>query len=397
MKNGPLSGIRVLDLTSVIMGPYATQHLGDLGADVVKIESPQGDSIRGVGPNGDQGLGPLFVNLNRNKKSVVLDLKSPAGKKALLKLAETADVMVYNIRPRAMERLGLSYSVLQGVNPGLIYVGAYGYSQNGRYAAKPAFDDLIQAACGMSHAIATAQDDIPRYVPITIVDRSVGIYLYGTICAALFERSRTGRGQKIDVPMFETMTHLVMGDHNFGHTFEPGRGSYGYPRLLAGARKPYRTLDGYLGCTIYTDAQWKRFFTAIGQPETMAQDPRFATISARTAHVDFVYGSLERVISGRSTAEWLDLLEEADIPCFPVHTFDSLRYDPHLADIGFFSHQPHPHVGTVTSMKHPAEWSETPPSIRAPAPALGEHTQQVLLEAGLSQAEIDAVASPKPA
>lgn len=357
---GPLSGVRVLDLTTVIMGPYATQHLGDLGAEVIKIESPQGDSIRAVGPNGDKGLGPLFMNLNRNKKSVVLDLKQELGHKALLALVESADVLVYNIRPQAMERLGLGFEKLEKINSRLIYVGAYGYSQQGRYAANPAFDDLIQAACGISHAMGVAQCSTPAYVPVTIVDRGVGVYLFGTICAALFERSRTNRGQKIDVPMFETMTHMVLGDHSFGQTFVPSVGDFGYPRLLAQARKPYRTLDGYLACTIYTDAQWQRFFMALGCAERMQADARFCSIGARTVHVEAVYGFLEKTLLERTSSEWLDLLERADIPCFPVHTFESLRADPHLQDIDFFAQQEHPVVGNVITMKHPAEWSATP-------------------------------------
>ncbi|PLC52025.1 CoA transferase [Pollutimonas nitritireducens] len=389
MDQGPLSGIRVLDLTSVIMGPYATQHLGDLGADVIKVESPQGDSIRGVGPNGQKGLGPLFLNLNRNKRSVVLDLKQELGRKALLKLAEDADVLLYNIRPQAMERLGLGYRVLEAVNPRLIYVGAYGYGQGGKYAADPAFDDLIQAASGMAHSLSLAQDGEPLYIPITIVDRSVGVYVYGTICAALFDRSRSGKGQKIDIPMFETMTHMVMGDHLFGQVFDPPQGSYGYPRLLSKSRRPYRTLDGYMGCTVYTDAQWQRFFCAIGRATLMDEDRRFSNIGARTEHVDFVYSFIEKELSSRTTAEWVDVLGRADIPCFPVHTFESLRLDPHLADIGFFSMQEHSEVGSITSMKHPAEWSRTSPSTRHQAPSLGQHSREVLTEAGFTLAELD--------
>lgn len=389
MNQGPLNGVRVLDLTSVIMGPYATQHLGDLGADIIKIESPQGDSIRGVGPNGHQGLGPLFLHLNRNKRSVVLDLKRDGGRQALLRLVETADVLLYNIRPQAMGRLGLDYETLSRINPQLIYVGAFGYGQGGEYASAPAFDDLIQAATGMAHTMAVAHDGAPQYVPVTIVDRSVGLYVYGTICAALFERARTNKGQKIDVPMFETMTHMVMGDHLFGHTFEPAQGPLGYPRLLAKARKPYKTSDGYLGCTIYNDAQWRRFLSAIGQPGLMDQDPRFASIGARTEHVDVVYGLIESELANRSTAAWLDILNQADIPCFRVHTFESLCRDKHLIQTDFFERQQHARAGAITSLKHPAEWSRTPASTRMLAPMLGQHSRSVLAEAGYSAAELD--------
>ncbi|GAA5232897.1 CoA transferase [Verticiella sediminum] len=379
---GALEGVRVLDITNVFMGPSATQMLGDLGADVIKVESPEGDVVRGIGPNGDQRMGPLFLGLNRNKRSIVLDLKQPAGRAALLRLAETADVLTYNVRPAAMQRLGLAYEDVAAVNPGIVYAGMFGFSQRGRYAPEAAFDDLIQAACALPQAVAEGSGDIPRYLPITIADRSVGLYAFGVICAALYARERTGRGQRVDVPMFETMVPYIMGDHLYGHTFVPPRAGYGYPRLLSPERRPYQTQDGYVCCLIYTDAHWKTFLRVIGKAELFDTDPRFANITTRTAHITELYGMAAEALRERTTAEWRELLKEADIPVFPMHTFDSLLDDPHLADIGFFGEAEHPSVGRIRTMAVPSEWHGTPPPDMKPAPRLGEHSRELLAEAG---------------
>ncbi len=388
---GALDGVRVVDITNVFMGPSATQMLGDLGADVIKVESPDGDVVRNIGPQGERKLGPLFLGLNRNKRSVVLDLKQPAGREALLRLAESADVLTYNVRPAAMQRLRLAYEDLAAVNPRLIYVGMFGFSQRGRYAPQAAFDDLIQAACALPQAVALGSGDIPRYLPITIADRSVGLYAFGVICAALYARERTGRGQRVDVPMFETMVPTILGDHLYGQTFVPPQGDFGYPRLLSSERRPYETADGHVCCLIYTDAHWKTFLTVIGKPDLFHTDPRFANITARTAHITELYGMVADELRKRTTADWQTLLREADIPVFPMHTFESLMDDPHLADIGFFSEQAHPAVGTVRSMAVPSEWHGTPPPAPTPAPRLGEHSRSVLAEAGYDDAAIDAL------
>ena len=249
---GPLDGVRVLDLTTVFMGPSCTQLLGDLGADVIKIEAPHGDSTRAIGPCGELGLGPLFLGLNRNKRSVVLDLKTPEGVEALLRLAREADVFTTNVRPAAMRRLGLGYERLAAENPRLIYASMVGFSQRGPYAAKAAFDDMIQAATGLAAAVGQGSGGVPRYLPITIADRSVGLYAFGVICAALHARHRTGVGQSIDIPMFETMIPYVLGDYLYGHLrAEPG--DFGYPCLMTPNRRPYKTQDGYVCCLIYVD------------------------------------------------------------------------------------------------------------------------------------------------
>lgn len=388
---GPLAGVKVVDITSVFMGPSATQMLADLGADVIKVEPPGGDSTRAIGPCGDRKLGPLFLGLNRNKRSIVLDLKAPAGREALLRLATEADVLAYNVRPQAMERLGLGYDTLAQHNPRLVYVGMFGFSQRGRYAPQAAFDDLIQAATGLPQAVAAGTGGLPRYLPITIADRSVGLYAFGVISAALYAQARTGKGQRVDVPMFETMVPYVMGDHLYGETFVPPQGGFGYPRLLSPERRPYRTLDGHVCCLIYHDHHWRTFLKVIGRPELYDSDPRFASITTRTAHITELYALVSDEMAKRTTEEWRTLLEEADIPVFPMHTFASLLDDPHLDDIGFFRETEHPAVGRIREMAVPSEWHGTPPVRRRHAPALGEHSREILREAGYDDAAIDAL------
>lgn len=388
-SEGALTGVRVLDMTSVFMGPLATQQLADLGAEVIKIEAPGGDSTRSLGPGGEKGMGALFLALNRNKRSVALDLKKKEARTALLQLARTADVLVYNVRPAAMERLGLGYEDLRAVNPRILYVGLVGFSQRGRYAPQAAFDDLIQAASGMSDVVARGNGSIPRYLPMAIADRLVGLYAFGIISAALVAVSKTGRGRRIDVPMFETMLSQVLGDHLYGETFVPARGAMGYPRLLSPNRRPYATKDGHICCTVYTDANWKSFLRLIGKPELFETDPRFSTISARTRVIDELYGMVAQALLERTTAEWVQALREADIPCFPMHTVESVLHDPHLGDIGFFHEMDQPELGRIRQMKGPSEWSEGGPTIRLPAPALGSDTRTVLKEGGFDDSQID--------
>jgi crotonobetainyl-CoA:carnitine CoA-transferase CaiB-like acyl-CoA transferase len=388
---GPLAGIRVLDLTAVLMGPSATQLLADLGADVIKIESPQGDATRTIGPGSDDKMGAIFLSANRNKRSVVLDLKSTEGRSAFLALAAKADVVTCNVRPAAMERLGLTYEALCEVNPRIVYVSMIGFSQRGPYARSPAFDDLIQGAIGTPHAMAAAGDGSLRYVPLNIADRSVGLYAFGVITTALYARERTGRGQRIDVPMFETMVPYVLGDHLYGHKFVPPRGDVGYPRILARTRMAHRTLDGVVSCTIYHDHHWRAFLKIIGHPEWMQTDPRLATLSTRVAHSEELEELVKSELARRTTAEWTELLREADVPVFPVHTFESLLDDPHLNAIGFFREESVPSMGTIRETSVPSEWHGTPPAGYRPPPTLGEHTVQVLADAGLEPDAIDAV------
>lgn len=381
---GPLDGIRVIDLTNMLMGPYATQILGDMGADVIKIEPPGGDPIRGLGPHKSPGMGPMFLTCNRSKRSVVLDLKTDQGLAAMKALLRDADLLVYNRRPQVMERLGLSYDVVRALNPRIIYAGLYGYGQNGPYAAKPAFDDLIQGAVALPSLIAQAQNAKRlHYVPTALVDRGVALWAVGQINAALLHQARTGRGQRLDVPMFEVMASLILGDHMGGQIYDPPIGPAGYPRLMSGDRRPFETADGHVCAMIYTDRHWDAFFAAV--PD-LTRDSRFDTMTSRTEHVSSIYADLAALFPSRTTADWLDVLDRADIPAMPVHTLDSLIADPHLAATGFFEPVDHPTAGALRDMVHPSHWSETQPRRTAPVPELGQHTAEILADLDLGDA-----------
>ena len=386
--SGPLDGVRVLDLTSVVMGPYATQILADFGADVVKVESPEGDNMRWVWPFRHSGMGHIFLNANRNKRSIVLDLKNPAAREAFLLLARKSDVLVYNVRPQAMARLRLSYEEIRSVNEKIIYVGCFGYSQRGPYAAKAAYDDLIQGAAGVPWLLKKQGADTPRFAPVIIADRSVGQQVASAVSAALYHREKTGKGQRIDVPMFEHLLQIVLGEHLGGYTFEPNLGEAGYARMLTPDRRPYQTKDGYICALIYNDKQWKAFFDLIGRRE-MLSDPAFATYEARSQNYDRVYGFVAGEMKTRTTAQWLDGLERADIPVQRMNSLDDIVADPHLAAIGYFASREHPSEGRIRTMAVPSEWSESKPAFRRHAPRLGEHTREVLAEAGYAREKID--------
>src|SRR3954471_190586 len=387
---GPLQGVKIIDLTTVLMGPYATQMLGDYGADVIKIETLDGDVTRQIGPTRHPGMGPVFLNTNRSKPSSGLALKKPAGRDAVLRLLKTADVLVYNVRPQAMERLRLGYDVVASINPRLIYAGVFGFGQDGPYAAKPAYDDLIQGATALPALMAQTGDGIPRYVPNALVDRIVGLTAVGAICACLVHRDRTGHGQRVDIPMFETMAGFVMGDHMGGLTYEPPLDKGGYARHLSRDRRPYKTSDGYLSVIVYNDKQWENFFKATGRDDLRA-DAMFATFAARAANIDVVYAELARIFETRTTAEWIDLLTKADVPVMPMHDLNGVLHDPHLAATGFFPVVNPPTEGRIRNMRPSARFSETPVETKRLAPRLSEHSAEILREAGFSPDEIAAL------
>jgi len=388
--SGPLQGVRVLDLTTVVMGPYATQILADFGADVVKVEPPDGDVMRYAWPYRNPGMGHIFLNANRNKRSVVLDLKQPAAREACLALAGRADVLVYNIRPQAMARLRLAYEDVRAVNAKVIYVGCFGYSQRGPYAAKAAYDDLIQGAAGIPWLLHRQGAETPRYAPIIVADRSVGQQVASAVSAALYYREKTGKGQRVDVPMFEHLLQIVLGEHLGGHTFEPQNGEAGYARMLAPDRRPYPTADGYVCALIYNDKQWKAFFEVIGQPEKFFTR-EYASQEARSRNYGEAYAFVAAQMKTRTTAEWLAALERADIPVQRMNSLDDIVADPHLAATGYFRSVEHPTEGRLRSMAVPSEWSESAPDYRRHAPRLGEHTREALREAGLSDEEVSAL------
>ena len=386
--SGPLDGVRILDLTTVVMGPYATQILADFGADVIKVEPPEGDVMRHNAPMRSKGMGHIFMNANRNKRSVVLDLKKPTARDACLAIARGADVLVYNIRPQAMARLKLSYEDVRAANPRIIYVGAFGYSQRGPYAAKAAYDDLIQGATGLPWLSKEAGAESPRYVPATLADRSVGLHIVNAVCAALYRREKSGTGQRVDVPMFESLLQTVMGEHMGGYTYLPQMGAPGYARMLAKERRPYETKDGYVCVLVYNDKQWRAFFELIERPELFA-DPRYATPEARSRDFEGANALVAAEMKKRSTADWVAALEQADIPVQRMNSLTDVVEDPHLAAIGDFGEVEHPSEGRIRSMAVPSEWSESSPEYRRHAPRLGEHTREVLREAGLQDGAIE--------
>jgi crotonobetainyl-CoA:carnitine CoA-transferase CaiB-like acyl-CoA transferase len=390
---GPLAGIRVLELSTVVLGPWACQILGDYGADVVKVEPPGGDSNRRIGPGGEQAMGALFLACNRNKRSVVLDLKQRDGREAALALAARADVLVHNYRPTALARLGLGYGVVRQANPRIVYCGTYGYGRRGPYADRPAYDDSIQAASGLA-ALPVRMGGEPAYVPTIIADKTTALAVVGAVTAALFHRERTGQGQEIEVPMFETMVSFLMAEHLYGAAFDPPRGTAGYPRLLTAFRRPYRTRDGYLAVLPYLDEHWKAFCEAAGRPD-LATHPDYATLSARQARIGEVYEQVAALVALQTTQAWLEALGPRGVPLTVVRSLDEVLEDEHLAAVGFWS-RIESAVGPLRTTAIPTAFSATPGTIRRPPPRLGEHTEEALRDAGVPDAVIARVISRQP-
>lgn len=386
---GALEGIRVVDLTAVLLGPTATQVFGDFGADVIKIEPPRGDTTRLIGAAREPGMGALFLHSNRNKRSLAIDLKSGEGRGVLLKLVETADILFHNMRPDALQRLGLDYEACAKVNPRIIHCGAFGYGRAGRYASRPAYDDLIQGAVGLPDLVQRAGGDI-RYVPSALFDRMVALAAVNATLAALYHRERTGEGQSIEIPMFETMTQMVLAEHMNGATFDPPVSGRGYARLLSPGRRPFATSDGYVCAMAYTDKHWQSFFRFTGR-EDLAADQRFATLDSRTQHIDELLREAQAIYRTRSTAEWVEILDEIDIPVMPLNTLDTIMDDPHLADVGFFETVEHPTSGAIVTMPRAGTWSKTPTEFRRHAPRLGEHSAELLRELGYDEATIESL------
>lgn len=391
-----LAGIRVVDMTSVLFGAYTTQILGDLGADVLKIESPGtradngGDIFRYTGkPAESPGMGPMFMHFNRNKRSVLLDAKDKRQHAALIKLIVDADVFISNIRMNSLTKMDLDYESIRKVNPSIVYVHCAGYGSDGPYANRQAYDDLIQAAAGGTDLLSRVDGNPePRYQPSLIADKSSGLFgAYATL-AALFHRERTGQGQFVEVPMFECFTYFTMTENLYGHTFDPPTGNLGYSRVFNPNRKPYPTKDGYLAILPYSDAQWDDFFEIGGLPPgTFTQNPRYATYSLRTENISEIYSLIERVAKTKTTQEWVDALNERNVPCMKINRLDEVIKDEHLGAVGFFERREHPSEGAYLSLRHPVRFSATPASIRREPPRLGEHTVEVLDEANASHIE----------
>lgn len=353
---GPLDTIKVIDLSTVIAGPYAARILGDFGAQVTKIEAPGGDIMRAAGPARSPGMGATFLNCNLGKEILELDLKQPEQRAALLARVAEADVLLHNMRMRAADRLGLGYADLKAVNPRLIYCAIVGYGQDGPYRDRPAYDDVIQAEAGWAELYARS-GDAPRYAPTIAADKITALYTVAAINAAVVARAATGKGQAVEVPMFEVMTSFLAVEHLAGRTFHPPMGGSGYTRVLSSHRRPYRTADGYLCVMPYSAQHWRAFFAAIDRQD-WADDPDLGRDAARAAMIDTLYARLDACLPQRTTAAWLALLRGLDIPCAPVNAIDTLMDDPHLKEVGLFETVEHPTEGDIVRVRSPIRFRD---------------------------------------
>ncbi|HEX3884673.1 MAG TPA: CoA transferase [Stellaceae bacterium] len=388
---GPLTGIRVIDLTAAVLGPVATQILADLGAEVIKVEPPEGEMMRSIGPARNPGMAAYYLNINRGKKSLVLDLKRPEAQAAILRLATTADVLVHNMRPAAAARLGIDYPAVAAANPRIVYAWASGYRAGGPSRDRAAFDDVIQGESGLA-ALNKGQDGAPRYLPMVICDKLCGHSLASMVGMALYHREKTGEGQEVHVPMMETMVAFNMVDHLWHGVFgEPEKG-LGYPRMLTPYRRPYATRDGHVCLLATTDRQWRNLFAALDRLD-LADDPRYSTIAGRTANIDALYTLVDAILRTRSTAEWRARLDEFDVPNGIVNDLAAVVADPYLNETGFFVPIDHPSEGATVTMAIAPEFSRSKPELDLPPPRLGEHNAALLGELGYSASEIAALTS----
>ena len=390
VATGPLKGVRIVDLTSVVFGAYATQMLGDLGADVIKVEFPGGrrgaggDIMRWAGgtPEGaPNDLGPIYMSINRNKRSILLDLREDKAAKAMARLIKTADVFTTSIRYEGMKRLGIDYEAVKAIKPDIIYVHGAGYGADGPYAGEPAYDDLVQSASGFADLLnRTDGRPEPRLLPALIADKVSGLFMTQAVLAALFHRQKTGEGQFVEVPMLECVTSFNLAEHFYGHVYDPPTGQWGYPRVVNPTRKPFPTKDGYIGLLPYTDQQWDQFFEIAGWKETIGQDPRFSDYRTRGQHVRELYGMVDQVTMTKTTDEWLALLKPLQIPVVKMNRMDDLMTDPHLEAVGFFQRYEHPEAGPYFGIKPPITFAATPANVRRHPPRMGEHTDEILAE-----------------
>ncbi|MGE0230688.1 MAG: CaiB/BaiF CoA transferase family protein [Flavobacteriaceae bacterium] len=379
---GPLSGITVLEFATMIVGPMATQYLGDLGADVIKIESPEGDLTRRIGPRRSPNMASFFLNSNRSKRSIVLDLKRPEAKPALTALVRKADVILHSVRIDAAARIGLSYKQLAAINPSIIYCHVSGYSNRGELAGRPAYDDVIQAHSGLAMLQSVAAGE-PRYIPSIFADKVSALQAAMAVNAALAHQARTGEGQEINVPMFESMVAFNTIEHLWGENFQPPLGKMGYEPISSGSRRPFRTSDGHYMCVLpYTDPHWQRFARGIGDAE-LENDPRYKLHAARQADQPGFWAEVGRQVAKKTRAEWVKILTDADVPHAVASTLEELLSDPHLESVGFWRIEEHPSEGKLRYAPTPIEMSKTPVDGSRPAPRLGEHSEEVLSEAGI--------------
>lgn len=388
-RSGPLHGVRILDLTTIVMGPLATRALADMGADVIRIEPPAGDFMREFEPKRSPHMSGFSMNVNRNKRSVVLDLKSEAGRNALLDLAVTADALVTNLRPRALASLRLTDADVRERRPDIVYCSATGFGSDGPYAEKAAYDDVIQAASGLASMFAWMGDE-PAYVPSIVADKVASLHITYSVVAALYNKAVTGQGDFIEVPMAESLASFNLVEHLAGHTFRPPLGEFSYQRLLTKHRKPRRSADGWVCLLPYSDQNWADFFRLSGLVR-YADDPRFKTVNARIDNVDTLYGLLEEVVGTKTTAEWMQICDDHSIPASPIVELEDIGDDPHFKAVGLIEDHEHPTEGPYRVVRDPVMFRSGTPGLYRHAAGLGEHTDEVLSEIGYDQKQLDAV------
>ena len=388
-KPGPLTGYKIIDLTTVVLGPYCTQLLGDLGADVIKIESPEGDIMRHAGPQVSEGMGPIYLTINRNKRAMTLDLKSDGAKQILRKLVEGADGFIHNIRAGGMKRLGFDYDNVRAIRPDIVYCHAVGYGSGGHYAGRQAYDDLVQAASGASFMIPMQDGSSePRYFPGLVADKTTGLHAAYAMLAGFLHRERTGEGQFIEVPMMECMVSFTMVENLYGHAFVPPQEPIAYTRSINPNRKPYKTKDGYIALMPYSNDNWRSFFSLGGMPE-LIDDPRYSTYKERTKNITDLYRQMEKIALQRTTDEWMEVLAEKNVPCMRVHSLESVLQDSQLRDTGFLEERDHPTEGPYLSVNNPVKFSGSPTVTFREPPLQGQDNRSILADLGYSEGQIE--------
>jgi crotonobetainyl-CoA:carnitine CoA-transferase CaiB-like acyl-CoA transferase len=394
ISKGPLDGVVIIDLSSVVVGPVCSLTLADHGAQVIKIEAPSGDLMRQLGGGGrNLGMTGKFINFNRNKKSVCIDLKSPAGKEVMLRLISQADIFITNIRPDALDKLGLDWVSLHESNPQLIYCQMLAFGRGGQYFNRPAYDTVIQSSAGVAATFEKSSGE-PRFVPLVMTDHITGLVSAQAIGFALYRRTRVGQGELIEIPMFETAAAFVLREHMGNMTFEPAIGPIGDARVLDKNNRPVKTLDGYISISPNTDAQAFAFFEVIGRPE-LKDDPRFSNVASRTKNSEAYYLLRSKSLANKTSAEWIVIFEKHDIPCMRYNSLEDLMIDPHLQEVGFIFEAEHPSEGMIKQLGLTNQFSGGVRTEFLPAPRLGENTLEVMQEFGFTTEEIETAVEQK--